>query len=156
MSSRASLDCLRDNDFASLMAPSIFVTDSVFAWAESLSYQEVSNCGVTRWFSWLVTNHSVSQTLKAAPGDQFTPVTSQDTPHSPGNMDMQGREGDSEDQDAATQPTPLSAAASHCRGSSSKKRMQRMRAGQFWLRLAICQPKPSSQASEMHAASALF
>lgn len=66
-------------------------------------------------FSQLITNHSISQALKAAPGDQFTLVTSQTALHSPRNRDVHGREGDDQDQDAAPQPTQPSAAACHCK-----------------------------------------
>lgn len=98
-------------------------------------------------FSQLSTNHSISQALKAAPGDQFTLVTSQTALHSPRNRDVHRREGDDQDQDAAPQPTQPSAAACHCKKehcSSSKKRLQRIRAGQFWLVFAICPLKTIS------------
>lgn len=43
--------------------------------------------------SQLITNHSVSQALQAAPWDQFALVTSQTAPHSPRKGDKEGREG---------------------------------------------------------------
>lgn len=77
--------------------------------AGCLPFQEVSNCCVMCRFSRLITNHSVSQALKAAPWDQFALVTSQTALHSPRKGDKDGREGTSEDQDAEPQPTQLSA-----------------------------------------------
>lgn len=81
------------------------------------------------------------------PSRTWGPIHFGDT--SDGSARSQEQEGDCKDRDAAPQPTQLSAAASRREGSSSKKRLQRIGAGQFWLLLAICQLKTSSQASEV-------
>lgn len=137
------------------MAPSIFVTVSVFAWVESLSCREVSNCGRMCRFSWLITNHSVSQALKAAPGDQFTLVTSPTALHGPRNRDVDGTEGDGEDGDAAPQPTLLCSCIP-LQGLQQQKESARNWSQAILGSVSNMPTENNSQASERHGAPALY